>query len=70
MNHDRYSDATIHSILSTVKTVALVGASPNPVRASNFVLRYLLQKDYRAYAVNPIYAGQTIAGQTVYASLA
>jgi uncharacterized protein len=70
MNHDRYSDDYIHGILSGVKAVALVGVSTNPARASNFVLRYLLQKNYRAYAVNPLYAGETVAGQTIHASLA
>jgi uncharacterized protein len=70
MNHDSYSDAYIRSILSSVKTVAVVGASTNPARASNIVLKYLLAKQYRAYPVNPVYAGQEILGQLTYASLA
>lgn len=70
MNHDTYSDAYIRSILSTVKTVAVVGASTNPARASNIVLKYLLAKRYRAYPVNPVYAGQEILGQLTYPSLA
>lgn len=70
MNHDRYGDDYIHAILSTVKTVAIVGASRNPARASNIVLRYLLGKDYRPYPVNPAQAGQAILGRPTYARLA
>lgn len=70
MNHDRYDDSYIRGILASVKTVAVVGASTNPARASNIVLKYLLQKGYRAYPVNPVYAGQEILGQMTYPSLA
>jgi predicted CoA-binding protein len=70
MNHDSYSDNYIRAILSTVKTVAVVGASTNPARASNIVLKYLIAKQYRAYPVNPVYAGQEILGQMTYPSLA
>lgn len=70
MNHDSYSDSYIHSILSTVKTVAIVGASTNPARASNIVVKYLRGKKYRTYPVNPVYAGQEILGRMTYARLA
>ncbi len=70
MNHDAYSDTYIRSILSTVKTVAVVGASTNPARASNIVVKYLLGKKYRTYPVNPIYADVGILGQKTYARLA
>ena len=70
MNHDRYSDDYIRAILAGVKTVAVVGASTNPARASNIVVKYLLGKKYRTYPVNPVYAGQKILGQMCYASLA
>ena len=70
MNHDRYDDGYIRAILAGVKTVAVVGASTNPARASNIVVKYLLGKKYRAYPVNPVYAGQKILGQMTYASLA
>ena len=45
MNHDSYSDSYIHAILAAVKTVAVVGASTNPARASNIVIRYLVGKN-------------------------
>lgn len=70
MNHDSYSDDYIRGILSSVKTVAVVGASANPARASNIVLKYLISKRYRAYPVNPVYAGKEILGRTFYAQLA
>ncbi len=70
MNHDSYSPDYIRGILQSVKTIALVGASNNPVRPSYFVMKYLLDKGYAVIPVNPGLAGQQILGQTVYASLA
>jgi predicted CoA-binding protein len=70
MNHDTYDNAYIADILNTVKTVAMVGASPNDVRPSYFVLKYLLAKGFSVYPINPGHAGKEILGRTVYASLA
>jgi uncharacterized protein len=70
MNHDSYSDDFIRGVLCGVKTVALVGASANPARASNMVLKYLQSKGYRVFPVNPQHAGEEIFGLTVYSSLA
>jgi predicted CoA-binding protein len=43
-----------HDILRRAKTVAIVGASPNPARSSYFVATYLLQSSaYKLYFVNP-----------------
>jgi len=70
MNHDSYPDDYIRAVLNDHKTFALVGASANTVRPSFFVLKYLLDKGYTVYPVNPGMAGQEILGQTVYASLA
>lgn len=69
MNHDRYEDAYIKAILDSVKTIAMVGASPNEMRPSYFVLKYLLEKKFMVHPVNPGHAGKTICGRTVYASL-
>lgn len=58
-------------ILRGAKSIAMVGFSPNPARASYFVATYLLSStDYKVYLVNPNAAGQTVLGQPVYASLA
>ena len=68
--HNRFSDGFIESVLTNVKTVAMVGASANASRPSYFVLTYLLNKGYSVAAINPGRAGTTIAGAPVYATLA
>ncbi|ANY05047.1 CoA-binding protein [Pseudonocardia sp. HH130630-07] len=56
-------------ILTGTRTVALVGASPNPARASNFVATYLLASTgFEVYFVNP--NATAILGRPVYPSLA
>ena len=56
-------------ILRNAKSVAIVGASPNPARSSYFVGTYLQQSsDYRLYFVNP--NADTILGQKAYPDLA
>lgn len=56
-------------ILQRSKSVAIVGASTNPSRASYFVSTYLLSSSpYRVYFINP--RATEILGQPVYASLA
>jgi uncharacterized protein len=70
MNHDSYSPDYIRSVLQDVKTVALVGASANTVRPSYFVMKYMMEKGYTVYPVNPGLAGQDLLGQKVYATLA
>jgi O-acetylhomoserine (thiol)-lyase len=64
-----YADATIRRILSTVQTIAMVGASTNWNRPSYFVMKYLQGKGYRVIPVNPAAAGQELQGEHVYASL-
>ena len=64
-----YSDIFLRDILRRTKVIALVGVSANPVRASNFVARYLSLRDFHVVPVNPAYAGQTLFGQTVRAHL-
>jgi uncharacterized protein len=70
MNHDSYSIGYISTILSETKTIALVGASANPMRPSHGVMRFLLGRGYAVVPVNPGLAGQTLLGQQVYATLA
>lgn len=64
-----YPDSLIRKILGETRTIAMVGASPNWVRPSNFAMKYLQQKGYRVIPVNPGSAGQQIHGEEVYASL-
>jgi len=57
------------AILRAAKSVAIVGASPNPARSSYFVGTYLQQSsDFRLYFVNP--NATEILGEPAYASLA
>ncbi len=70
MNHDSYSDDYIRDILTSVKTIAMVGASANAVRPSYFVLKYLSERGFTMLPINPGLAGQSILGLPVYASLA
>ncbi|WP_127597203.1 CoA-binding protein [Nitratireductor alexandrii] len=69
MNHDAYDNAYIADILNAVKSVAIVGASANDVRPSFFVTKYLIDKGYTVFPVNPGKAGGTILGRPVFARL-
>jgi O-acetylhomoserine (thiol)-lyase len=64
-----YSDAKLRRILSSVRTIAMVGASSNWNRPSYFVMKYLQNKGYRVIPVNPGTAGQEQLGEKIYASL-
>ena len=64
------TDAELREILTSVKTIALVGWSPKPDRPSHRVADYLKRKGYRVIPVNPGQAGQEALGETVVATLA
>lgn len=70
MNDLIYPDALIRRVLDETSTIAMVGASANWVRPSNFAMKYLQQKGYRVVPVNPGSAGTKIHGQPCYAGLA
>lgn len=59
----------IRNILTSVRTIALVGASEKTSRPSHEVMAYLQQQGYRVIPVNPRLAGQELLGETVYADL-
>jgi predicted CoA-binding protein len=63
-------DNTIRQLLESVRTIAVVGASPKPGRPSQGVMRFLQGCGYRCLPVNPQFAGQQLLGETVYADLA
>jgi len=64
-----YTDTQLRSVLTGVKTIALVGASDRPDRPANHVMAFLLSKGYTVYPVNPVLAGKTIHGCAVFPSL-
>jgi predicted CoA-binding protein len=57
----------IKAALLSAKTVAVVGCSPNPARASNGISRFLMRMGYTVLPVNP--GHREILGQTCYRSL-
>ena|ERR1051326_2003347 len=62
MDHGSYPDAYLRDILMSVRTIAVVGASPRPHRASHRVMRYLQERGYRTIPINPFVAGAAILG--------
>jgi len=65
-----YEDSVVRAILRDTRTIAMVGASPNWVRPSNFAMKYLQGKGYRVIPVNPAAVGRDVLGERVYAKLA
>ena len=57
------------SLLSSVKSIALVGASQKTHRPSYEVMHFLQEKGFKVFPVNPALAGQTILNELVYTSL-
>lgn len=70
MSSDGLTDAEIRAIFENTHTIALVGASNNPERPSNYVGAFLQQHGYHVIPVNPGLVGQEINGEKVYAALA
>ncbi len=71
MNHDEpYTDEYLQGILSSVKTIAMVGASPDKTKFSYGVLRVLHETGYEMIPINPRPGLDEIRGIKVYPSLA
>ena len=70
VNHNLpYSDDYLQDILSSVKTIAMVGASPDKTKFSYGVLRVLHETGYDMIPVNPRPKLKEIRGLKVYSSL-
>ena len=70
VNHNEpYSDDYLQDILSFVKTIAMVGASPDKTKFSYGVLRVLHETGYDMIPVNPRPKLKEIRGLKVYSSL-
>lgn len=70
MNHNEpYSDTYLQDILSSVKTIAMVGASPDKTKFSYGVLRVLHETGYDMIPINPRPGLEEIRGLKVYPSL-
>ena len=55
----------IAEILTSTRTIALVGASDKPDRPSYRVMKYLLDQGYHVIPVSPKVAGKTLLGQPI-----
>ena len=64
-----YPDSFIKKILEESNTIAIVGASSKEERDSYKVMKYLLQKGYKVFPVNPYESGKNILGQKCYEDL-
>ena len=64
------SDEEIATLLTTSRTIALVGASAKPERDSYAVMSFLQAQGYRVIPVNPGLAGQILLGEMVASTLA
>ncbi|MBG6142669.1 putative CoA-binding protein [Labrenzia sp. EL_142] len=70
MNHDEpYTEAYLQGILKSVKTIAMVGASPDKTKFSYGVLRVLHETGYDMIPVNPRTGLTEIRGIRVYPTL-
>jgi len=62
-------DKDLKAALKSCRTICVVGISPDPYKPSYFVSDVLKSRGFKLYLVNPNYAGKTILGEKVYASL-
>ena len=59
----------LRSILNDVKTIALIGASSNSSRDSYKVMKFLIDRGYKVFPVNPNEANNIILEQKCYSNL-
>ncbi len=64
-----YLDSYLRDILLRTRCIALIGVSPNPIRPSHFVGRYLSMRGYRVVPVNPAHAGDRLFGERIHSSI-
>ena len=65
--HTNPSDAEMKQLMTAASTIAVVGASSNPERPSNGIMRKLLSVGYHVIPVNP--RETEVLGERAYASL-
>lgn len=63
------ADDAIRTVLTSVKTIAVVGASDKKDRPVYGVMQFLQRQGYRCIPVNPRLAGETLMGEQVFANL-
>lgn len=63
------TDAEIADLLSSVRTIAMIGASDRPDRPSYGVMKFLQDHGYRVIPVNPAITGEHVHGEFVWREL-
>ena len=63
-------DEDISELLTNARTIAMIGASDRPDRASYGVMKFLQDHGYRVFPVNPQITGEHIHGEFVWRELA
>ena len=58
--------SNIKRILSKYKSIAMIGVSNDPTKASTIVMKYMQKYGYKVYPVNPKAKGQKILGEKVF----
>jgi predicted CoA-binding protein len=64
------TDDDLRAVLAAARRIAVLGAHPDPVRPAHYVPAYLHERGYQVLPVNPAYAGGSLWGEPVRATLA
>jgi predicted CoA-binding protein len=67
MSHVNPSDAELTALLTSAKTIAMIGASSNPDKSSHGIMQKLQRAGYRVIPINP--RETEVLGERAYASL-
>ena len=59
----------IKNILSKYKSIAMIGVSNDPTKASTIVMKYMQKYGFKVYPVNPSAKGQKILGEEVFSRI-
>lgn len=63
------NDEDIVKLLTNARTIAMVGASDRPDRPSNGVMKFLQERGYKVFPVNPTITGEYVHGEYVWRDL-
>ena len=62
-------DCELRELLKNLKTIVMIGASTNPIKASFFVGRYFILRGIKIIPINPKYEGQELWGEKFLKSI-
>ena len=62
-------DYELRKLLKSLKTIVMIGASSNPIKASYFVARYFVLRGVRIIPINHKYEGQKLWGENFLNSI-